>query len=252
MDLYNLTLAGLIIFIGSFFATVSGFGFALVATPLLAMIMPVKWAIIFILVLTVVLRILTMWRVWGEFNWKTVALTSIGSFVGMLPGSKVLHFISITHLQIFLGVVLLLATALMSLQYTVPIKNKTAGRLGAGILSGFFGACTSVSGPPLVLYFLNERTDKTEMRANMIWIFGVTGVLMVGASYWAGNIGTVGDWSYLYSMIPATFIGVLAGERMFRYLNQHLFRRLSLMIVLVGAVMMLFNRIFLFGVCYFY
>ncbi|MGN1088139.1 MAG: sulfite exporter TauE/SafE family protein, partial [Phascolarctobacterium sp.] len=124
MDLYNLTLAGLIIFIGSFFATVSGFGFALVATPLLAMIMPVKWAIIFILVLTVVLRILTMWRVWGEFNWKTVALTSIGSFVGMLPGSKVLHFISITHLQIFLGVVLLLATALMSLQYTVSIKNK--------------------------------------------------------------------------------------------------------------------------------
>ena len=243
MDLYNLTLAGLIIFIGSFFATVSGFGFALVATPLLAMIMPVKWAIIFILVLTVVLRILTMWRVWGEFNWKTVALTSIGSFVGMLPGSKVLHFISITHLQIFLGVVLLLATALMSLQYTVLIKNKTAGRLGAGILSGFFGACTSVSGPPLVLYFPNERTDKTEMRANMIWIFGVTGVLMVGASYWAGNIGTVGDWSYLYSMIPATFIGVLAGERMFRYLNQHLFRRLSLMIVLVGAVMMLFNGI---------
>ena len=243
MDLYNLTLAGLIIFIGSFFATVSGFGFALVATPLLAMIMPVKWAIIFILVLTVVLRILTMWRVWGEFNWKTVALTSIGSFVGMLPGSKVLHFISITHLQIFLGVVLLLATALMSLQYTVPIKNKTAGRLGAGILSGFFGACTSVSGPPLVLYFLNERTDKTEMRANRIWIFGVTGVLMVGASYWAGNIGTVGDWSYLYSMIPATFIGVLAGERMFRYLNQHLFRRMSLMIVLVGAVMMLFNGI---------
>ena len=243
MDLYNLTLAGLIIFIGSFFATVSGFGFALVATPLLAMIMPVKWAIIFILVLTVVLRILTMWRVWGEFNWKTVALTSIGSFVGMLPGSKVLHFISITHLQIFLGVVLLLATALMSLQYTVPIKNKTAGRLGAGILSGFFGACTSVSGPPLVLYFLNERTDKTEMRANMIWIFGVTGVLMVGASYWAGNIGAVSDWIYLYSMIPATFLGVVAGERMFRYLNQQLFRRLSLLIVLGGAVMMLFNGV---------
>ena len=42
-------------------------------------------------------------------------------------------------------------------------------------------------------------------------------------------------------MIPATFLGVLAGERMFRYLNQQLFRRLSLLIVLVGAVMMLFN-----------
>ena len=77
MDLSNLLMAGLIIFLGSFFATVSGFGFALVATPLLALIMPVKWAIIFILVLTVVLRILTMYQVWGEFNWRTVLLTSI-------------------------------------------------------------------------------------------------------------------------------------------------------------------------------
>lgn len=243
MDFYNLGMAGLFIFLGSFFATVSGFGFALVSTPLLALIMPLKWAIVFILVLTVLLRVLTMYRVWGEFSWGAVLWTTVGSFAGMLPGSKVLRLIEIAHLQIFLGVVLLLATLLMSLQYTVPIKNKLLGRLGAGFLSGFFGASTSVSGPPLVLYFLNEKTDKTEMRANMIWIFGLTGVLMVGAAYWAGNIGAVDDWSYLYTMIPATFIGVLAGERMFRYLNQQLFRRLSLGIVLVGAVMMLVSGV---------
>ena len=63
MDFYNLGMAGLFIFLGSFFATVSGFGFALVSTPLLALIMPLKWAIVFILVLTVLLRVLTMYRV---------------------------------------------------------------------------------------------------------------------------------------------------------------------------------------------
>lgn len=243
MDYANLLAAGAIVFLGSFFATVSGFGFALVATPLLCLIMPIKWAIVFILIVTVLLRFLTVYRVWGEFDWRTVIVTSIGSFIGMLPGSMTLRFISIIHLEIFLGLVLLAATLLMSLQYTVPIKNKLIGRLGAGFLSGFFGASTSVSGPPLVLYFLNEHTDKDEMRANMIGIFGFTGILMVGASFWAGNLSCVEDWRYLYSMIPATLLGIAAGEKAFRHLNQHLFRRLSLLIVLAGAVMMLFNGV---------
>lgn len=241
MDIENLLLAGGIIFLGSFFATISGFGFALVATPLLSLIMPVKWAIIFILVLTVVLRILTMYRVWGQFDWRTVLTTSAGSLAGMVPGSMLLHKISVSHMEFFLGIVLLLATFLMSRQYTVKISSQTGGRLGAGFLSGFFGACTSVSGPPLVLYFLNEHTEKNLMRANMIWIFGLTGMLMVIVSYFAGNVGTVENWNYMYTMVPGTIAGIMAGERMFYRLNQELFRRLSLMIVLAGAVMMLVN-----------
>ena len=75
----------------------------------------------------------------------------------------------------------------------------------------------------------------------MIWIFGVTSFLSLFVNYFVGNIAAVGDWSYIYAMIPATLAGILAGERLVYRLNQHLFRRLSLMIVLVGAVMMLFN-----------
>lgn len=239
MDIVNLLLAGGIIFLGSFFATISGFGFALVATPLLSLIMPVKWAIVFILTLTVVLRSLTMLRVWGQFDWRTVLVTSLGSFIGTVPGSMLLKRISVSSLELFLGVLLLVVTLLMSKQYTVKIANKTYGRLGAGILSGFFGACTSVGGPPLALYFLNEHTEKDLMRANMIWIFGLTGFLTLIVNYFVGNIGTVGDWTYLYAMLPGTLIGIWAGEHLVFRLNQELFRRLSLLIVFFGAFMML-------------
>ncbi len=239
MDIVNLLLSGFIIFLGSFFATISGFGFALVAMPPLTLIMPVKWAVVFILILTVVLRALTMMRVWKQFEWSTVLITSIGCFVGMIPGSLLLRRISVSSLEIFLGILLLVVTLLTSRQYTVKIENKTYGRLGAGLLSGFFGACTSISGPPLVLYFLNEHTEKNLMRANMIWIFGLTGVLSVVVNYFAGNIGAVEEWSYLYAMLPGTIIGIFAGERLVFRLNQELFRRLSLLIVFFGAVMML-------------
>lgn len=241
MDVVNLFLAGGIVFLGSFFATISGFGFALVATPLLSIIMPLKWAIVFILTLTVVLRALTMLRVWGQFDWRTVLITSLGSFVGTVPGSMLLRRISVSRLEIFLGVLLLVVTFLMSRRCTVKIKNKTCGRFGAGVLSGFFGACTSVGGPPLALYFLNEHTEKNLMRANMIWIFGLTGFLTLIVNFFVGNIGTVRDWTYLYAMLPGTIIGIFAGERLVFRLNQELFRRLSLLIVFFGATMMLLS-----------
>lgn len=243
MDMIVMLLSGIIIFLASFFATVTGFGFALVATPLLSLVMDTKEAIVFVLVITVLLRALTMYRVWGQFDWNTVLMTTLGSIFGMIPGSLALKIMPVARLEIFLGCVLIAATYLMSRQYYVKISSKTAGRLGAGVLSGFFGAATSVSGPPLVLYFLNEKTEKTLMRANMIWMFGLSGFLMVIASYWAGNVSSVSDWSLMLSMVPGVIAGIFAGERLFYRLNQHLFRRIALIIVCGGAVMMLCNGI---------
>ncbi len=241
MDIIVMLVSGIVIFLASFFATVTGFGFALVATPLLSIVMDTKEAIIFVLVITVLLRILTMYRVWGQFDWNTVLMTTLGSVFGMIPGSWALRLMPVARLEIFLGCVLIAATYLMSRQYYVKISSKTAGRFGAGFLSGFFGAATSVSGPPLVLYFLNEKTEKNLMRANMIWMFGLSGFLMVIASYCAGNVSSVSDWSLMMAMVPGVLCGILAGEKLFYRLNQHLFRRIALIIVCGGAIMMLVN-----------
>ena len=51
MDYSIILLAAVGIFTASLFSTVSGFGFALVAMPFLTQIMPVKTAIIFIILM---------------------------------------------------------------------------------------------------------------------------------------------------------------------------------------------------------
>ena len=241
MDLMIIIPASMIIGLASFFATVSGFGYALVATPLLSLVMPVKEAIILVIITTVALRSVTMYYSRKEIEWHTVIMTTLGTFFGMVPGSFILHIFKINELEVFLGLVLLGATLLMSMQYKIAITNQTLGRLGAGFFSGFFGASTSVSGPPLVLYFINEKTNKDIMRANMIWIFGISGFFTVIANYCAGNINSINDWPLFVGVLPGMAIGIWAGQKMFYKLNQHLFRRLSLSIVLVGAVMMLVN-----------
>ena len=129
MDCTAIILTIGIIFAASFFSTVSGFGFALVAMPVLTLVMPVKAAVIFVLLLNLVLRTITMYRVRDGFDKETVILTTLGSIIGMLPGSWVLKVLPAAQLEVFLGAVLVAATILLSLQCTLPIKNKTCGRL---------------------------------------------------------------------------------------------------------------------------
>ena len=209
MDYSIILLAAVGIFTASLFSTVSGFGFALVAMPFLTQIMPVKTAIIFIILMNLLLRLINMYQVRKEFDWNTVLMTTIGSLVGMYPGSMVLKLMPAAQLEIFLGLVLLTATLLLSLQCTVKITNKTAGRLGAGMIAGFFGASTSVNGPPLALYFLNEKTDV--------------------------------NWPMLLCCTPAMFVGILAGEKLFFRVPQERFRKLALVVVLIGASIMLYS-----------
>lgn len=237
MDYFTIIAAAGGIFTASLFSTVSGFGFALVAMPFLTQIMPVKEAIIFIILMNLLLRLINMYQVRKQFDWQTVALTTAGSLIGMYPGSQVLRLLGAAQLEIFLGLVLLVAAILLSLQCTVKITNRTAGRLGAGMIAGFFGASTSVNGPPLALYFLNEKTDKNLMRANLIWFFGLSGIMTIVTNYMAGNVHDV-NWVLLLIATPAMFVGILAGERLFYRVNQELFRKLALLVVLIGAMIM--------------
>lgn len=85
----------------------------------------------------------------------------------------------LAYLQILLGTVLVIVLFMIGMHLDLSVKNKTVGRITAGFLSGFSAATTSISGPPVALYFLTEGRDKLVTRANMCWIFAF------------GNIGTM-------------------------------------------------------------
>ena len=78
------------------------------------------------------------------------------------------------------------------------------------------------------------------MRANLIWFFGLSGAMTVVTNYFAGNVHDV-NWVMLLFATPAMFVGILAGERLFYRVPQELFRKLALIVVLVGASIMLYS-----------
>lgn len=243
MDILTVIVGSIAIFTASFFASVSGFGYALIATPLLSMVVPLKTTIIFILFLTMIMRVFTMYTTFHDMDIKTVATVSIGCLIGIQPGSWVLNYLSAPTLGLYLSVALLFFITLNVINFRFVIKKQTLGRLGCGIVSGFFGASTSVSGPPIVLYFLNEDMEKTLMRSNMTWIFGFTLLSTAITYFFTGAYNFVEDWTVFYYLVPANLVGVFLGERCAKKLSQELFRKLTLIIVTLGTIMMLINSI---------
>lgn len=243
MDILTIVVGSIAIFTASFFASVSGFGYALIATPLLSTVVPLKTTIIFILFLTMIMRVFTMYTTFNDMDIKTVATVSIGCLIGIQPGSWVLNYLSAPTLGLYLSVALLFFITLNIINFRFVIKRQTLGRLGCGIVSGFFGASTSVSGPPIVLYFLNEDMEKTLMRSNMTWIFGFTLLSTAITYFFTGAYNFVEDWTVFYYLVPANLVGVFLGERCAKKLSQELFRKLTLIIVTLGTIMMLVNSI---------
>lgn len=237
----SITIALAVIFVGGFFASVSGFGFALICVPLLSLVMSPKEAVICTVLMNGVLRVMTMWYTRNKFSWRVVAMVMLGWGFGMFPGSYVLRHISLEHLQLFLGSFLMLATLLLSIKFYLPIRSKLWGRVGAGCLAGFFGTATGVNGPPIILYFLNEKMEKDSMRANMVWIFGLGTFASIFSLFVVGNFGFVTSWLRLALMLPAVLLATQLGELFFQRLDQELFRKLALAIVCAGGLMMLFS-----------
>lgn len=236
-------LASLAIFTGCFFATISGFGFALISTPTLSMVLSAREAIIIVPLMTILLRLVTMYQVRKEFDPKTLFQITIGWCTGMLPGGYVLKLLPLSYLQIFLGTVILIAATLMGKKIYFEVKNWTLARFITGFAAGFFGTSTSVAGPPVVLYFLNAKATKEDMRSNMIWVFGFGNFITTVINIFMGNAKAIEDWNIIFFLVPAVLLAAYLGNLAFKRFDQELFRKMSLAIIYVGGVGTLFNGI---------
>lgn len=184
-----------------------------------------------------------MYQVRKEFDPKTLIQITIGWCVGMIPGGYVLKLLPLAYLQIFLGTVILIAAVLMGKKIYFNVKNWTTARFIAGFAAGFFGTSTSVAGPPIVLYFLNARASKEEMRSNMIWVFGFGNLITTIINLFIGNAKAIEDCNIILFLVPAVLAAAYLGNIAFKRFDQELFRKMSLAIIYVGGIGTLYSGI---------
>ena len=228
--------------VGTFLAGVirgfSGFGFALAAVPILALVLDPLVVVPCVLVLQLIVGLVSVPEIAGDAHWPTLRWLTLGAVVGTVPGLQGLAILPADVLRLLIACVLMAAVAVL---WRAPRLIRPPGRwptLGTGVVAGLLNGIAAIPGPPVIILFLASPHPVTVSRASMIAFFlclsatGVTVAVATGLLTWR----LVALAVVLY---PALHLGNLVGGLGFRRASADAYRRAALVLLCAIAAMAL-------------
>jgi uncharacterized membrane protein YfcA len=231
-------LAALVMGVGAAVQGAVGFGAALMAAPVLALLDPTFVPAPLILA-ALVLNLLVMRRDPGAHHWAPVKWPVIGQVPGALIGVAVLSAAaSDDTLGVLFGVLILFAIAL-SLSGLHPRPTRPV-LFGAGTLSGFMQSTVGAGGPPIALVFQNESGPV--IRASLSRYFLSSCTVSLFFLTLAGQVGGA-ELVAAVVLLPGTVLGFLASGWVAHHVDGDVARRAVLTLSAVAAVAVLLKAL---------
>ena len=227
--------------------SVTGFGFALVMTPLLALIWDVKPTIASSVLLSTVALLPLLIEVRGNASMSRVSVLLVGSLAGIPRGVFLLARLAAAAPQVMVAATVIVASALLYFSPNLAGGEDTVrGRLMAGFVSGSIGSSTSLSGPPIVLYLLGRESDVAAFRATLLLFFLPGNVVTILAFALVGQI--TGDVLVLsVAALPAIALGLMFGAWLRSHVQPERFRAVVVAVLIVTSLAVLASAVGAFG-----
>lgn len=205
----------IIIFFSSLYRSTFGFGDALIAMPLLALLIDIKIAspIVAFMGFAVSVFILLGNKQTQNFRkiWQLVLFSIIGIPIGLL----FLKGINENVVKIVLSIILIIYS-LFSLTYPKLYLKTNKSAFAFGIVSGILGGAYNTNGPPIIMYGTLRRWTPDEFRLLLQGVFLPTNLfIIIGhgfAGLWTGIVFQIMIYA-LPTVMVATIIGNILNKR---------------------------------------
>lgn len=181
-----------------------GFGFALLSVPILTIVDPV-YTPVPVLFVALIMALANFMRERGDLDLKGVGWIIGGRVPGAVAGAWMLTIATERALGIVIGLVVLLAVAVLVSGTEIELTN--GNRLLAGVISGFGGAASAIGGPPVALLYRQLRGPVIRSTLGAIFAIGI--VINLTILSLAGVVSSA-DVSIAAMLVPAMFIGFIA------------------------------------------
>jgi uncharacterized membrane protein YfcA len=164
--------AGLIVAFGALVQGTVGFGMALVAAPLLALIDP-DYVPVPLLVLALAHALLTLAREPHATDWHGVRWALLGRLPGTVVGAVAVAALPYRGFATLIAVAVLVCSALSLAR--LPFGPTPRALVTAGLFSGVSGTAAAIGGPPVALLY--QRLPGPAVRSTLGAYFGLGTVL---------------------------------------------------------------------------
>ncbi len=233
---YWLTL--IILFTSSFARSALGFGDALIAMPLLVLVVGLHTAAPLVALVATTIALVILWHNWQVVDWRASWRMILSSCLGIPLGLWLIADISEQLMQAVLGVLLIGFGLYNLLQPRFIIRQDRWGlAYGFGFLAGVLGGAYNTVGPLLVVYGQLRRWSPGRFRVTLQSCFLPAYFVIVVGHGIAGRLTL--DVFTLYSLaLPVIFLAIYMGGRLNTWMPRERFVRcINLVLMLIGLTL---------------
>jgi uncharacterized protein len=219
--------AALIALLAMLVRGVTGFGAALIMSPLLLLIFYVHMWVVASAAIQIVTGFGIAWHSRHAIDRAYLLELLPGGIIGIIAGTLVLVSADSNALKRLLGVVTILfavrSVRALGASGVMPDRWPRWTGFLAGALSGFLGSSFGTTGPPIVIYLDNQALAKSAMRATMLsYFFAVDSTRMAG--YILSGLLTRDVVVLGLVMLPTAIVGGWLGTRVHLHISERTFR----------------------------
>ena len=227
LSLLELALVAIATILGAIVQGAIGFGFALVAIPVITLLEPAA------LPATVLYLSLPMtgWMAFREreaIDVRGFVEITIARLPGVILAVLVLGLVAADKLTAVIGGVILLAVGLSL--FTPDFELRTRWRVLAGLLSGFMATVAAVGGPLLAIAY--QRRPGSQLRSTLAVTFVVGSVVSLTALA-IGDHVVAGHLVLALKLVPAMAVGLFLATKLHGLLDE---RRLRAAVLTFAAI----------------
>jgi len=230
----HLLIVATIILFTSIVQSIAGFGFSLLAVPLMVLFVDLRQAVIVATLLGTVSNFGQAWQL-RHFQNKPIARRFIlASCLGAPFGFALFRYGNQSAMKVLLGVAVLFGVWMLARGRDMQNAHVSLDWI-MGVLSGVLLLATSTNGPPIVFTLQARRLEPDAQRATLNLIFSVTAVFSLLVFALSGKINS----DELYVALVATpimLLGVYAGIVLRKHINAVAFGRMVLILLTLGGL----------------
>jgi len=229
----------LVIFLGCFTQSLTGFGVALVTMALLPSLIGLRVATPLVALIGIVLEVLMLIRYRGSIRLKAITGLLISSTIAIPFGVMYLRRLDEDAALFILGLIIFVFAVYALTGFRLPELKHPAWAWSVGLLSGLLGGAYNTAGPPVIVYGNCRGWSPQEFKSNLSGFF-IVGSLVIVVTHWMSGNFSSGVWLNFLISLPPLFLGFLLGQSMDRWLNPDIFRRIVLVLLVVLGVRLMF------------
>lgn len=216
----------------------SGFGSAMVISPLWALAIDPIAAIPALIVMELFVSVQLLPRAVRSTDWRLIGLLTVAAVVTIPIGTYFLTTIDPVVVRRIIGLVVFTWAIVMLRGVRYAGQLRTSATLGIGASSGVLMGATGLGGPPVLMYLLSTPARAESNRANIITFFGLVSVFMIAVYAAEGLYNEATMWR-AGVLTPVFLISAWAGATMFDRSSEATFRKVALYFLLAVGVMTL-------------